>query len=161
MPWFRAACSSVMPQQRHQNKAGGSRASGLSKDKHHTHWFGVADAYPACPEARSILAAQHTRLHPGCTSTKMLCYDLLCLEIGTATQSGFIQPSGPGSKMNTTPFSLHFRPEVTSYLLFSFLPPLQIVSLTRGNPKRQEKQEEDPVQGRCGVRAEYKTGYFV
>lgn len=103
---------------RHQNTAGGSRTSGLSKPKHCAHRFSAANTRSASAEAESILAAQHTRLHPGCNSAEMLYYDLLCLEIRTATQSVFLQPSGPGSEMNTPLFSPHFRLEVTSCLFF-------------------------------------------
>lgn len=46
--------------QKHQNKAGGSRASGQNKPKHGTHQFGVADTHPPSTEAKSILAAQHS-----------------------------------------------------------------------------------------------------
>lgn len=106
---------------RHQNKAGGSRTSGLSKPKHPAHHFGMADRPPACKEAKSTLAVQQARQHPGCNPAEKPCHDLL--EIRRATQSVFLQPLGLGSEMNTPPFSPHFRPEVNScHFRFGFPP---------------------------------------
>lgn len=107
--------------QTHGKKAGGSRTRGLSKPKHCAHRFGVANMCPASMEAKCILGAWHARLHLPCSLAEMPYYDLFCLEIRRATQSGFLQPSGARIRDAHTTFSTTFQSR--SGLMSWFLSP--------------------------------------